>query len=389
MNREPAQLPDACKAPGDRAADARTARPLRGRSRGRPFCRTTCRRGRAEATPGIVLLALLPLPAAAAAGLDFALTPAGLALGAVAGACAALLAGVLVRRLWPRQGGAMAARDTAPHAPERELLERLAARVPGVIYQYLVRADGSSSMPWASEGLRDIYDVTPAQARVDAGRVFAAIHPDDRADVQASIAASARKLEPWRQVYRVVLPGRGTRWVRGETSRPERRADGSTLWHGYITDITASRETQLANQRLAAIVAHSHDFVAVTDSAGGIEFVNLAGRAMVGLGSGPAADTLPSLDKLVHASAGELLESTIRPALARDGHWSGDVPFRDLRDGSAVPTLTEMFRIDGHPSADGTGSIAVVSRDLGDRVRAEQALRDKLYQLSSVVAGVP
>ena len=64
----------------------------------------------------------------------------------------------------------------------RELLERLqkiASQVPGVVYQYKLRPDGSSCFPYASEGIRDIYRVTPEQVREDASAVFAVLHPDD------------------------------------------------------------------------------------------------------------------------------------------------------------------------------------------------------------------
>ena len=39
------------------------------------------------------------------------------------------------------------------------------------------------------------------------------------------------------------LPSRGLRWLRGEAT-PERQADGSVLWHGYITDITAGKDIE-------------------------------------------------------------------------------------------------------------------------------------------------
>jgi PAS domain S-box-containing protein len=58
-----------------------------------------------------------------------------------------------------------------------------------------------------------------------------------------SIEASARTLEPWRHEYRVVLPKAGLRWHLGN-SRPERQQDGSILWHGLTTDITARKQLE-------------------------------------------------------------------------------------------------------------------------------------------------
>ncbi len=44
-------------------------------------------------------------------------------------------------------------------------------------------------------------------------------------------------MSPWREEYRVQLPLRGLRWVRGEAT-PEELPGGGVLWHGYISDIS-------------------------------------------------------------------------------------------------------------------------------------------------------
>jgi len=42
-----------------------------------------------------------------------------------------------------------------------DMLQRLSQNVPGVIYQYRLYPDGRASYPYASEGIRDIYGVSP------------------------------------------------------------------------------------------------------------------------------------------------------------------------------------------------------------------------------------
>ncbi|MCY1399664.1 Response regulator PleD [compost metagenome] len=124
---------------------------------------------------------------------------------------------------------ALAARD--------RLLDKLTAEVPGGIYQFQLNADGSSCFSYASEGMRDIYELDPQLLQRDATATFERIHPDDLARVRASIRLSAERLSPWREEYRVQLPLGGLRWVRGEAT-PEPLAEGGTLWHGYLTDIS-------------------------------------------------------------------------------------------------------------------------------------------------------
>lgn len=120
------------------------------------------------------------------------------------------------------------------------LLEKLTANVPGAIYQYQLRADGTSCFPYASAGISTIYEVEPELVRQDAQVVFSRIHPDDLESLRRSILLSAEHLQPWRADYRVLLPRQGLRWLRGEAS-PEPQADGGVLWHGYLTDITGPK----------------------------------------------------------------------------------------------------------------------------------------------------
>jgi PAS domain S-box-containing protein len=75
-------------------------------------------------------------------------------------------------------------------------LQKIASRVPGVVYQYLLRADGSSCFPFASEAIREIYRVAPEEVREDASKVFAILHPDDIAELASSIERSARDNDP-------------------------------------------------------------------------------------------------------------------------------------------------------------------------------------------------
>ena len=122
-----------------------------------------------------------------------------------------------------------------------KLLQNIAHRVPGVVYQYLMRADGSSCFPFASEAIRDIYRVSPEEVREDASKVFAVLHPDDHDAVVAAIETSARELKPWQQEYRVKFDDGTVRWLFGN-ALPEPAPGGSTLWHGFITDVTESRQ---------------------------------------------------------------------------------------------------------------------------------------------------
>ncbi len=143
----------------------------------------------------------------------------------------------------------------------REALERLqkiASRVPGVVYQFRMDPGGRFSFPFASEAMREIFRVSPEQVSEDASKVFAVIHPDDLAATIDSILASARDQSPWNHEARIRFDDGTLRWLHGN-ALPQREADGSVLWHGFITDITEHKqieeELHQLNEQLESKVA--------------------------------------------------------------------------------------------------------------------------------------
>jgi PAS domain S-box-containing protein len=123
-------------------------------------------------------------------------------------------------------------------------LERLAAAVPGVLFTFRLRPDGSACLPYASPAVESLFGLRPEELREDAARVWELVHPDDLPDLLASIAESARALTPWSAEFRARPSGRAEVWVAG-ISEPAREPDGGTLWHGFLSDVTARKAADL------------------------------------------------------------------------------------------------------------------------------------------------
>ncbi|THF66327.1 EAL domain-containing protein [Pseudothauera nasutitermitis] len=136
-------------------------------------------------------------------------------------------------------------RDLALQAAEvaqrelRERLERITDNMPGVIFQYREWPDGHSCFPYASQGLRELFGVSPEAAAADGGVIFSAMHPEDRPRVIELLRESARDMQPRQVEYRVILDGVES-WLSSHGT-PRREADGSLLWHGYTHDVTRRR----------------------------------------------------------------------------------------------------------------------------------------------------
>jgi hypothetical protein len=145
------------------------------------------------------------------------------------------------------------ARDVAAmHAAAR--LERIALHVPGILYQFELDARLVPRFPYISDRARSLLGLDPERAAVDASELMSRIDEADRDAVTASIIESASHLSQWQWEFRVhAAPGQ-VRWIRANSS-PTRMEDGSTVWHGYMQDVTELRELERARQDKAAAEA--------------------------------------------------------------------------------------------------------------------------------------
>lgn len=122
-------------------------------------------------------------------------------------------------------------------------LQKIASRLPGVVFQFLLRPDGSACFPYASDAMVDNFGVSPEEIREDASKAFAVFHSDDIESVLASIQSSARDLSPWRQEFRVRFTDGTVHWLLGN-AMPQKEEDGGVLWHGFVTDSSEHKRAE-------------------------------------------------------------------------------------------------------------------------------------------------
>lgn len=127
---------------------------------------------------------------------------------------------------------------------------KIASIVSACLYQHRATPDGKATMPYASIGLQHIFGVDPEAVAKDASILAARIHPDDLDRIAASLKYSSETLSVWQCEYRVCIPGEKTKWVLAH-SVPEREPDGSTLWHGYIMDVSERKHSEAKIYELA------------------------------------------------------------------------------------------------------------------------------------------
>lgn len=124
--------------------------------------------------------------------------------------------------------------------------QKLLQQVPGMVYLFQKKVDGTYCIPFCTDNIRDIFGCTAEDVRDDFSPVTKVIVSEDLKRVADSIEESAKNLSHWKCEYRVQLPGKDVTWMYGN-SIPEKQEDGTILWYGFNTDITEqkNRETEL------------------------------------------------------------------------------------------------------------------------------------------------
>ncbi len=120
---------------------------------------------------------------------------------------------------------------------------KLSDNVPGLIFQFTRRPDGTYCVPIASKGIENIFGCTPEEVKDDFAAIAKVLYPEDSARVIKEIEYSAEHLTDFICEFRVHIPGREIQWILSR-SKPEQLPDGSVTWFGFNVDITQQKRTE-------------------------------------------------------------------------------------------------------------------------------------------------
>jgi PAS domain S-box-containing protein len=272
-----------------------------------------------------------------------------------------------------------------------EQMQAITANLPGYFIRLIIHADGSLSAPYISAGAASIYGLPIATLQADPSRGISLVHPDDRALVNAAIAAGVPSLTPLNLEYRIIDPTGQLKWIHG-IGQFSRIDAGDTVLDALGFDITNKKQLEADRQAIEQALRQSQhqwytlfhsldDFLLVVDAADGrLLIVNTAMENRLGYSQAelltmsvldlhPPEQRQAAAQIVVEMLAGQRSLCTI-PLMAKDGSYI------------TVETKVKLDTWEGRPA------LLAICRDVSDRIAAEAALHQSEVRWQFALEGV-
>jgi PAS domain S-box-containing protein len=257
-------------------------------------------------------------------------------------------------------------------------LEEVAEAVPGAIFSFLQRLDGSSCFPYSNKAIEEIFGFAPEALAEDGAKIFERINPQDLPKVRAYIEECSTNLAKWSGEYRVDHPRHGEIWVEGKAI-PRKLEDGSILWNGFLQDSTERRKTaekmRAGEARLSAIIYSALNGIISVDELQNIILFNPAAEEIFGYTQTEAVGR--PLEQLIPAR----YRSVHRNHVQKFGHMEIAGRKMGQRDGIfGVRKNGEEFPVEAsisHVEFSGKKIFTVILRDATEEKKAEQELKQQ------------
>ena len=156
-------------------------------------------------------------------------------------------------------------------------LETIALALPGALYAFREDAEGKSNCPYAAPHTMEILGLDPCDLALDASEIYKRVHPDDYPEFRSSFYKSKHELTLWGNCFRFHHPQKGMIWLETQAA-PVLEPDGSTIWHGYVQDVTLRKQAEAnlaeSEERLRAVIDGAGDAIISINDTGIIQSVN-------------------------------------------------------------------------------------------------------------------
>jgi len=164
----------------------------------------------------------------------------------------------------------------------------LSENIPGVIYEYEFRPDGTEGFCYLSPAMERIFGIAPA----DFENYINWVHRDDLEQLREKNRHSKQTLEPFYFECRMVIPNVGIRWHSIQSSFSYVSQAGAVVYTGMMLDITERKNAEetlraneekyrsiIANMNLGLIEVDNDETISYANQG----FCNMSGYTLDGL----------------------------------------------------------------------------------------------------------
>lgn len=138
--------------------------------------------------------------------------------------------------------------ETMQRLKIEERFTKLTSHLPGGLFQFQRRHDGSFDVAYISNGFASMTGMSFKDGYPSLHRFFEIVLEKDRPRFMESFHRARKGGRPWEHEFRI-RHGETVRWLR-VLATPEAVDDG-IMWHGYVTDISLRKAQEMEIRRLA------------------------------------------------------------------------------------------------------------------------------------------
>lgn len=166
-------------------------------------------------------------------------------------------------------------------ASEKQLRE-ISSSIPGAVFQMEMRNPSHYAFTFVSDGIRDLFHVSPEDIYNSPTALYRHIEPDDIAQVRQAIGNSFQNLAPLVVSFRIRQPQDGKwKWVQTH-GLPTSKNSGHVIWNGTIIDITdqiiAQDKLMASEANLRALLDSSPQAIYLLDKSMRLMMCNAVAR---------------------------------------------------------------------------------------------------------------
>ena len=214
------------------------------------------------------------------------------------------------------------------------------------------------------------------------------IHPDDRERVEAELARARAAGQPWRSEHRCLRPDGAVTWVLLQ-SAIERDDAGRVIGTiGTITDITERKQGEEALQasetRFRSLAEHGMDLVTILGPEGRVVYVSPSVTRLLGYAPLEMVGQV-AFDHVHPEDVAHVREAFARAVGGDTSEIREEFRFRH-KDGAWRVMESVVTNLLSEPTVAG---LVINSRDITDRRKAQERLRQEQFLVNTLMESVP